>query len=194
MSNALAIATVTVVLQDVLLGALVNASAAEQVNGAEVVTAYPGSDAAVSGGKPRIGIYLYQVASNPALRNAALPSRPGTVALDLHYLLSFYGSEDTFEPQRILGIAARALAAHGVISRAAIDKAIAGISRTDVKTILQGSDLSKAVELIKVAPLHLSIEELTRMWSAFFQVKYALSVTYQCSAVVIDADAPARAP
>lgn len=192
MSNALAIATVTAVLQDILHTALIDAAAGEAVDGAEVLTAVPTTDTTVIPGGPKINVYLYQVTPNAALRNAELPGKPEAVALDLHYLLSFYGSESALEPQRLLGLAVRALAANALVSRAAIDNLIKGISTTDPRKFLRGSDLSKAVELIKFSPAALTLEEMSRVWSVFFQTRYTLSVAYQCSVVVIDAATPRR--
>ena len=192
MSNALAIATVTTVLQDVLLNAILGAAPEERVDATEVMTAYPGSDALVNGNKPRVNIYLYHVAPNISLRNSDLPTRPDRVALDLFYLFSFYGSEDACEPQRLLGMAVRALATNAILSRGVINRTLRNIAalRTSNKKFVAGSDLAKSVELIKLTPSALSLEEMTKMWSVFFQTKYALSVAYQCSVVLIEASAP----
>lgn len=198
MSNALAVATVTAVLQDVLFNEIVNAPAPERVDATEVVTAFPGASPA-AGGKPRVGIYLYQVTPNVAFRNADLPARPDRIALDLHYLLTFHGDEDALEPQRLLGLAVRALGANAILSRGAIDRALANIARASrtspsPKRFVAGSDLSRAVERVKITPMPLSLEEMARIWSVFFQTRYALSICYQCSVVVIEANRPEVTP
>ena len=99
MSNALAIATVTAALRRVLQDA-VNADVA----GAKVTTLRP--DSLTNANPPAgVNIFLYQVSPNPALRNTDLPGRSanGTTVhrprayLDLHYLISFYGSEAELE-------------------------------------------------------------------------------------------------
>ncbi|MBN9511563.1 MAG: DUF4255 domain-containing protein, partial [Alphaproteobacteria bacterium] len=95
MSNALAIATVT----ETLLQLLQQRLDVSQVPGA-LVTALP-PDSASGLPNPGVNIFLYQVSPNLALRNADLPTRAadGTLlrrprtALDLHYLLTFYGDE-----------------------------------------------------------------------------------------------------
>ena len=193
MSNALAIATVTTVLQDVLLNAILGAPTEERVDATEVLTAYPGSNPLISGDKPRVNIYLYHVAPNAAFRSSDLPARPDRVALDLFYLLSFYGGEDACEPQRLLGLTMRALATNAILSRAIINRTLKNIAASKTnsnKKFVAGSDLAKAVELIKITPSSLSLEEMTKLWSVFFQTKYALSVAYQCSVVFIEANAP----
>src|ERR1700683_4218369 len=119
MSNALAIGTVTETLLQQLSSSLEGA----QVAGALVTSLRP--DASPS---PGINIFLYQVAPNTAWRNADAPTRAadGTllrrpqVALDLYYLLTFYGDDQTLEQQRLLGAAARAINANPVLQRADI--------------------------------------------------------------------------
>jgi Pvc16 N-terminal domain len=157
--------------------------------GATVTTVKPSAVAATTAG-PELNIFLYQVVPNAALRNADLPTRradhtllqrPQT-ALDLHYLISCYGTEvGLLEPQRLLGCAVAALHARPTLSRELIAEAISG-------TTLSGSDLADQVEAIRFVPLSLNLEELSKLWSVFFQTPYALSVAYQASVVLIDAD------
>ena len=98
MSNYMAIATVTAALKD-LLQTAAQTSAPHVINDAEVITMRPDDAAKETGSK--INIYLYQVTPNAAWRNADVPTRraDGTllqrplVALDLHYMISFYGNE-----------------------------------------------------------------------------------------------------
>jgi len=191
MSNFLAIATVTAALKRLLQGA-----ASGAVSGALVRTGRP--EAPSNGGAvaPGIDLYLYQVMPNAALRNDDLPTRRGDgtlvqrpkVALDLHYLLTFRGDENALEPQRLLGNAARALHASPVITQNLIGLAVADFG------FLAPSDLAGAFELVKVSPLSLSLEELSKLWSVFFQVPYNLSVAYQATVVVIEGvEAPQQA-
>ncbi len=191
MSNFLAIATVTAALKRLLQGA-----ASEAVSGAMVRTGRP--EAPSNGGAvaPGIDLYLYQVTPNAALRNDDLPTRRGDgtlvqrpkVALALHYLLTFRGDETALEPQRLLGNAARALHASPVITQNLIGLAVADFG------FLATSDLADAFELVKVTPLSLALEELSKLWSVFFQIPYNLSVAYQATVVVIEGvEAPQQA-
>src|SRR5215212_5514896 len=115
MSNYLAIATVTATLSRTLTAAV-----GTDVSAAGVTTLRP-DDAPGTG----VNVYLYQVGPNGAWRNADLPTRRDEgrlvqrpkVALDLHYLLSFYGDEAQFEPQRLLGSVVRTLHARPVLTR-----------------------------------------------------------------------------
>lgn len=191
MSNFLVIATVTAALKRLLQGA-----ASGAVSGALVRTGRP--EAPSNGGAvaPGIDLYLYQVMPNAALRNDDLPTRRGDgtlvqrpkVALDLHYLLSFRGDENALEPQRLLGNAARALHASPVITKNLIGLAMADFG------FLATSDLADAFELVKVSPLSLSLEELSKLWSVLFQIPYNLSMAYQATVVVIEGmEAPQQA-
>jgi hypothetical protein len=189
MSNYLAIATVTATLQ-VMLQAAVD----KDVAGATATIVRPdGSD----NGLPKLGvnIYLYQVSPNAAWRNADLPTRSGDgrvvrkprVALDLHYLLTFYGNDKELEPQRVLGSVVRTLHAQPLLSRDLIASAVGSISH------LTGSDLAVEVESVKFMPLSLSLEELSKLWSVFFQTPYSLSMAYLATTVLIEGkEAPSR--
>jgi hypothetical protein len=186
MSNALAIATVTTALAQ-----LVRTAAQSVVNGAEVVTGRPDPNATPA---HRVHLFLYQVSPNGAMRNNDLPTRSSdgklvarpTAALDLHYLLAFYGSETELETQRMLGAVVRDLHATPVLTRQMIRNAVAS------QNFLQGSNLADAVEQVKFTPLAVSLEELSKLWSVFFQTPYALSVAYQGTVVLIESEEPTQ--
>jgi hypothetical protein len=183
MSNYLAIATVTAALQQVLQGPVKNA-----VGGATVGFNRPNGTGSQAG--PLVNVYLYQVTPDAAYRNAGLPTRrsDGTlaqkpqVALDLHYLFTFHGSDDKLEPQRMLGAVASTLHTQPLLSAQNIQAAVAQFG------FLAGSGLDSQVERVKFIPTALSLEEFSKLWSAFFQVEYSLSAAYQASVVLIESD------
>ena len=186
MSNHLAIATVTATLAQFLQGVV-----EQDVGGLTVTTVRPdGANGQVPG--IRLNIYLYQVTPNAAWRNADLPTRSDDgrlvqkprAALDLHYLLTFYGSEAQLEPQRLLGSTVRALHSHPVLTREQIRQTI----NSQNLTFLALSNLAEDIELVKFTPTSLSLEELSKLWAVFFQTQYALSITYQGTVVLIEAD------
>ena len=190
MSNHLAVATVTATLHNVLL------NAASVVPGTTVSMKRP--DAGPVPG-PAINAFLYQVSPNPAYRNADLPTRRSDgglvrkpqAALALHYLLSFVGDDTQFEPQRLLGAAVRELHAQPALR----PKDIAStIGQPPFDAVLANSDLDKQVDLVRLVPLNLSLDELSKMWSVFCQIPYVLSVAYQASAVLIETDETPDAP
>jgi len=188
MSNSLAIATVTAALAQIVRSAIQGA-----VAGSDVTIGRPENPPA-GDALPRVRLYLYQVAPNAALRNADLPSRGsnGTLvrrpcaALELHYLLSFYGSETELQPQRMLGAVVRDLHAHPFLTRQMVQDGIASYS------VLAGSNLHEAVEHVRFSPLSLSLEDQSKLWSVFFQTPHAVSVAYQASVVLIESDEAAQ--
>lgn len=187
MSNALAIATVTTALAQ-----LVRTAAQSSVPGADVTTERPDTTPVA---QARVRLYLYQVSPNAALRNHDLPARQadGTLvkrpvaAVDLHYLLAFYGNDNELEAQRMLGAVVRDLHAKPVLRREMIANAVSS------QPFLTASNLADAFEQVKLTPLPMTLEELAKIWSVFFQTPYALSVAYQATAVLIESEETAQA-
>src|SRR5436305_2539403 len=166
MSNFLAIATVTATLRNLLHDTSVKDVTDHEV---KVITGRP--DSTVSNTQEtKINLYLYQVTPNAFLRNDDLPTRrsDGTimqrpqVALDLHYMISFYGDENELVTQRLLGSVVRTLHAQPQLTRDNIRQAI-----VNGPNFLAPSNLADDVELVKFSPLHLSLEELSKIWSIF---------------------------
>ena len=142
MSNYLAIATVTKALAQILDSAVKSA-----VSGSSAVTQRPNSTTTTTAAC--VDLFLYQVTPNAALRNSVMPVRNAqgvvvnrpTSALDLHYLMSFYGDDSKFEPQRMLGAVVVSLLAEPGLTRARI----LGVSKDDNNDQMDGSDLANAV-------------------------------------------------
>jgi hypothetical protein len=188
MSNFLAIATVTEALKQIL-----DATVGRDVPGANATAVRPKES-----GDKGVNIYLYQVSPNSSWRNEDLPTRRDDstlaqrprAALDLHYLLTFYGEEAHLEPQRLLGSVVTTLHARPVLTRQRIRDAINNAENG----FLNGSDLAEEIELVKFTPIPLSLEELYNLWSGFFQTSYSLSVSYQASVVFVEGtEIPQRA-
>ncbi len=192
MSNYLAIATATATLRRFLQGVV-----ADDVSGATVTTVRP--DAAGSG-LPETGVnlFLYQVTPNPELRNRDLPTRRSDgsaaarpeAALDLHYLLTFYGNHATLEPQRLLGSVARSIHARPVLSREMILATLAD----PAFAYLAGSDLADAPDKVRLTPQLLKLEELYQLWSGLLsKADFATSLVYRAGVVLLTAEEPATA-
>ena len=187
MSNHLAIATVTAVLQKKL-----QAAVQRDVDGARVTVSRPN---AVESGVLEIGVnlYLYQVVPNHMWHTTAElhgRQRKGTMAkrsrtgLDLHYMLSFYGNEGEHEPQRLLGSTIRTLSDLSTLDTEAIQDAISD----STFSYLADSDLAHQVEDIVISPLDLSLDDLSKVWSVFFQTPYALSLAYKASVAIVEGE------
>jgi hypothetical protein len=188
MSNFLAIATVTSALSQTILPA-----AKAAVTGAEVTTKRP-DDPQGESNTPRVNLYLYQVTPNSAWRNADLPTRRQNgalsqrpqAALDLHYLLTFYGNEIDLEPQRLLGRTVSLLHAQPVLTRQQIETTIGNADGPDSDHYLKKSNLAEQDELVRFVPLSFNLEELSKLWSVLIQTPYTLSVAYKASVVLIE--------
>jgi hypothetical protein len=194
-SNSLAVAMVTAALRRVL-GEVLVAVPVGGVQNARVTTLRPDMLTAADGDARGINIFLYQVTTNAALAGNMLPVRraDGSLlnrperALDLHYLLTFSGDENALEPQRMLGAAVTDLVAQPVLGRQQLRNIIAADVAADPASWEQFSDLPDQPELVRFSPLALSLQELYNLWSTFFQTPYRLSVAYQASVVLLDAD------
>jgi hypothetical protein len=191
MSNYLAIATVTATLQKMLQDAV-----QADVEGARITTVKPDN---IGKGTPESGvnIFLYRV-SPLNWRNSDLPGRRSggdyakrpQIALELNYMFSFYGNETELEPQRLLGSVIRTLNSNSMLDK----NLIRGTISDSNFRFLEGSDLQEQVESIKFMLLPLSTEDLSKIWSVFFQTPYSLSVAYQVNAVLIEGkEIPRRA-
>ena len=191
MSNYLAIATVTEALKQLL-----QTEVGRDVPGVQITTVRPDTSSSnVSGAC--INIFLYQVTPNPAWRNADLRTRRpkgelykhGQAGLDLHYIFTFYGNEQELEPQQLMGSTIRILVDQPLLTQAAIEESIAHTSIP----VLENSTLADQVQLVKFIPSTITTEDLSRIWSIFFQVPYALSFAYQATAVLIQGEKVGRA-
>jgi hypothetical protein len=167
---------------------VVQAAANSAVNQANVTFGPP---TARSGQvEPQVNICLFRVAPNAAQRNAYLPSRSSSgdpmrrsrIALDLHFLLSFYGDPDVFEPERLFGAVALALEHQPLLSKSNISAAIASHSPE-----LEGADLADASG-VRITLDTISLDDFTKVWSVFFQVPYVLSAAYTCSHIVVETE------
>ena len=187
MSNHLAIAMATETLRQIIDNA-----ASTAVAGANAVAARPDSGVAPVG--PQVRLFLYQVTPNANWRGDDLPTRRGDgailqrpqVALDLHYLLTFYGDETDFQPQRLLGSVAGVLHSRPVLSRDLINDIHNSLQQSNPGHELLKSDLANQIDQVRVTPSPLNLEELSKLWSVFFQTTYELSVAYQASVVLIE--------
>jgi hypothetical protein len=143
---------------------------------------------------PRLNIYLVQVMPEPTMRSADLPIRaangqlitPPQVALRLRYLFSFFGPMTG--AQIMLGATEIALREHGVLDAALIRQALTGHPE------LAGSGLENQSPPVTVQPSTISLEELSRFWSGFFQASYTLSTVYEAAVVLLTSAQPGTGP
>ncbi len=184
MSNYLAIATVTATLQRLLQSAI-----QLDLPGAKVTTVRPEA----SGGKtPEVGvnIYLYQAIPNRAWQNYDLRNRRpkgelvkhAQAGLDLYYIMTFYGNDIELEPQRLLGSAVRTIVDNPILTPEMIR---ATLNHSNFR-YLADSTLEQQVDRVTIVPSQMNTEELSKIWSVFFQTPYMLSFACQGGAVLIE--------
>jgi hypothetical protein len=186
-SNHLAIAGVTATLVQ-MLDEVVSAD----VPGANVAPGRPDTGT-LPDSPPKVVVFLYRVEPNAAWRNEDLPSRgaDGTprrrpqAALTLHYLLTFAGDEAAYEPQRMLGSVVGTLHFHPLLTRDEIGQMVKAALQQDASSPFGDLDLAEQPDLVRFTPLQLSLEDLSTLWSSFFQVDYRLSVAYQADVVLL---------
>ena len=204
MSSPLAIGAVSAVLRNLLDNGIV-----EQVPlGTTVLVTATAPDTIkldAPEDPPQLNLFMYQATPNAAWRNSGLPSRsPGgdrltnpPLALDLHYLVTAYGRAD-FQAEILLGYAMHLLHERPMLDRPAIRRAL-DPSPLDISMLpptfqaLAASDLADQVEAIRITPIAMGSEEMSRLWTAI-QSHYRPSAAYQVSVVLIDAQKPTRDP
>lgn len=205
MSNALALAGVTAVLKDLLDTGIVEHQVVDAMGAGVMVSSLPPDTIAIDGADaaPRLNLFLHQVTPSAALRNIDLPSRDRDgrrttsppLALDLHYLLTAYGIEE-LQAEVLLGYGLQMLHQNPVFSReqvrTALDPApINGALLPALYQALRSADLAEQVELLKIMPVTMGGEEMSRLWSAL-QAHYRPTVAFQVSVVLIETQHPGR--
>lgn len=192
MSNDTAIATVTTTLKYILQEGVSRSSSA-----VEVTTLPPNSEGE---GMPKLGvnIYLYRIMPNFAMANSDLrPLRPKgdlikryQTALDLHYLITFYGNDAKLEAQKLSGLVIRTLADHPLLTPEMINRALSMSTDPD----LGSSDLMDQPDRVKISQIALTNDELSKIWSTLIQTPYRLCLAYQASMVLIEGNRHGEVP
>lgn len=203
MSSPLALAAVTAILKDILNNGLIDNDLAQV--GSVLVSALPPDRIPVGETEDnRLNLFLYQITPNLGWRNVGLPSKSmagerlsnAPLALNLHYMLTAYGSTD-LNAEILLGYGMEILGDIPVLPRAAIRRSLSPASPINVALIPPDADgrnaidLADQLELVKVTPNYPSADELSRMWTAM-QARYRPSVVYQVSTVLIQHNRPVR--
>ena len=186
MSNYLAIATVTAAFSQLISQAI---QQVPQLSASpSVITGRP---KAPEPGFVGVNLYLYNIEPNAALRNQHVPTRlqDGTLiqtpqtALNLNYLLTFYGNGRQQEPERLMGSTIAAIAELPILTSELIQQTI---DAAGSESYLAASNLAQQVELLRIGLNPLNLEELSKLWTVFFQVTHDLSISYQVSVILID--------
>lgn len=187
MSNVLAIAAATRTLRNLLMTQMPVLDS--DLSDLEV-TMQPLDVARKGISKAQLNVYLYQVVFNAAWRNLDMPgrTRPGetaqpALALNLHYLITAWGRGDSDTDavnHRVLAAAMSTLHDRPVLDG------------NDIRNALPNNDLANQIERIRFTPLPQSVDEISKLWTAF-QTNYRVSSAYEATVVLIDSQTPSRA-
>jgi hypothetical protein len=214
MSNALAISAVTAVLQYYLGVAFNQAPGLAQpvkvscVAPDQIDLGTPGSGNAEN----QVNLFLHQVTYNAAWRNANFPSlsKDGSgrlanppLALNLHYLLTAYGSDD-WQAEALLGYALMMLHECPTLTRGDLASVLTTLSGTPPAipplystnpacALLSASGIADQVEMLKVVPETLNREEMAWLWTAL-KADYRPTFPFQVSVVLLDPAQPTSQP
>lgn len=144
-------------------------------------------------GTNRLTLFLYRVVESPELKNAprllrpangngGLIERPPPLTLDLYYLLTAYALADPLQAHRALSRAMRVFYDNGILHG----------------SLLRADDPSTGLtedSVLRVTLDPISMEEMSRIWGAFPDTPYEISVTYLVTPVPVEsARTAARAP
>jgi hypothetical protein len=191
MSNAAAIAAVTLTLQTIL-GDGVRSDA--NLNDTTVTVLAP-DKARGSNNANQLNLFLYQVLPDAAWRNMTIPSQVASgemgdppLALTMHYMLTAFGRDnDTGVPfgHYLLGTAMSVLFDHALLGPDEIRNATA--------VALPGSDLHRQVERVRITWQPISLDEISKLWTGL-ATQYRLSVVYEATVALIESKRTTRAP
>jgi len=198
-SHSLAIASVTAVLRHTLENGLVAQGVTASLGGDASVSALPPDRITVGADeKTQLNLFLFQVSPNTGLRRpVGLPSSKTTLSarpvlsLDLHYILTAYGASE-YQSEILLGHAVKSLQNVSTLGRDQIRTALASLTSTvggrmvpAPLAALAASKLAEQVEDIKIESQFLSLEDMSRIWSAL-QARFRPSVVYKVSLVSLE--------
>ena len=204
MSNALAISGVTATLQYYLgnvysgLSSTFGGAVTVSSKAPDLVQSSLGNGSTLQN---QVNIFLHQVTYNLGWRNAGLPSlaadgqtvlKNPPLALDLHYLLTAYGSAD-WQAEALLGYAVLMLHQNPVLARSDISTALQALPTNNASNPLSSelgsSGLAEQFEMIKITPSTLGREELAWLWTAL-KADYRPSFPFQVSVVLMQPSTP----
>ncbi|MEZ6242086.1 MAG: Pvc16 family protein [Phycisphaerales bacterium] len=186
MSNYQAIAGVSKSLQKLLRDRM-------EAPPAEVTIAPP--DVQIGGTGTRLNLYLYYIRQSSALRNQEIPGNGHPAAygfpplpLELYYLITAGGgAEDSpdadLKAQQILGDAMRVLNDYPVITDTLTLVSSGTGSDRMLEPVLRGEH-----EQVKITFEPLTVDDLSKIWTAMSQSNFRRSVAYQVSVVQIESE------
>jgi hypothetical protein len=190
MNNALAIASVTQVLKE-LLNSGINKELSVAFEENILVNALP-PDLINIKDRNHLNLFMYRVSPSTGLKNLGFPSPVGPdtrsssprISLDIHYLLTAYGKSELYA-ELLLGYALKILHEHpflgqDYIRKSLTQRSLSSSSLSEPIITAFPSEETNQLEHIKISPENLSLENLIGLWTAF-KSGYRPSVPYLVS-------------
>jgi Pvc16 N-terminal domain len=211
-SNALAIAGVTAVLQH-YLHHLYSTVANNFPSPVTVSCLAPDQvqqqlQTGQSNAENRVNLFLHLVTANAAWRNVGYPSLNSAgnaainnppLALNLHYLLTVYGSEP-WQAEALLGFALMMLHVSPVLTRQEITTALQARKTSTypylnypLNDTLGACGIGDQAEMLKITPESMSREEMAWLWTAL-KADYRPTFPFQVSVALMQPDQTASLP
>jgi hypothetical protein len=204
MSSPLAIGAVSAVLRNLLDNGLIDVGA--PLSPVKVTAVAPDTiKLDEPEPTPSLNLFLYRTSRNLGWLEVGQPTFDGNgsrvasppLALNLHYLLTAYGSAD-FQAEILLGYGMHLLHERPVLDRAAIRRALQPdpLDTTILPPAFQAltaSDLADQIDSVTITDEPMDSEEMSRLWSAI-QAHYRPTAAYVVSVVLIEARRPKRNP
>jgi uncharacterized protein DUF4255 len=188
MSSPLSIASVTSVIKGFLENGLVVHGASAVVGDLSVTALPPDRIATGADERSQLNIYLYRITPNTAWRTVAASGsgeqdvRAMPLSLDLHYVLTAYGERE-YHAETLLGSAVDLIHETPVLTREVITPMLSALAEHGNAGATVFADVINSIDRITLSPEFLSMEDLTKLWSAL-QARYRLSATYQASVLM----------
>ncbi len=202
MSNGLAIAAITAVLKNLLEDGLVQNSALSSMGNVLLTTLPPDKVSKGADDQPQLNLFLYQVTQNrnadwirgehkhPSYFRGDTIDGNAPLAINLHYLLTVYGSKD-FQTELLLGYAMELMHENPVLSNDKIQAALqhtASINRAGTfAQAIESTSLPLLIEQlgqVQIIPNMLDTEKMSRLW-LLLKGSYQPSIAYEVSMLFI---------
>src|SRR5436190_18729969 len=205
MSTALRIASVTQVLKDLLDNGFIDHDVTGGLGGNVIVTAWPPDkiETALNKEASQLNLFMYHITYNQGWRNVGQPAfnqqgqrvNNPPLAIDLHYLLTAYGSAE-LHTDILLGYGMQLFHETPVLGRESIARSLAppsdaGEGLISSLRLLSTSRLAEQAEMIKITPELLSSEDISKLWAAF-GTKYRPTAAYKVTVVLIESSRSAK--
>jgi hypothetical protein len=119
------------------------------------------------------------------------------LALDLHYLLTAYASQDT-QAEALLGYAVLMMHENPVLPRSQISTTLKNLASNKPPSnplagVLSSSGLADQIEMVKITPASMGREEMAWIWTAL-KADYRPTVAFDVSLVLIQSPLASASP